>query len=758
MPRFYLHTFCLMLILLMPQTLLAARGKVSGSAELSYARQSVKKGGVETVAADHFVQQYSLLWENKGKLNKGRLGSYDVALGYEWSHVDSEVNGQQIQIDNPLDKILYRGEIRIEPGGLPFNLRAYSHDMHRTNFVSNDLGTLFTDNRYDRKRGIVTDINNGTHVVSGLTFMAGITNGQYNGQYRDILSTLPKLLIDYKQEDVHDVRGLSPESYTNRDLAFISLNKKDNWFHYRRFEHIDNLHSSQNSSQDTYLLGTVDHNDRRQWVNLTNWIKVSTDLSYTEINADQSRGAADSSERYNINLFAKAARTRWQGNEFTTYSRTRNADRLESRLRVPVYANGELNRDTSWRFQMESYQYRDANQLNVLARDTDDLYTRGEVTAFRQARYIFKPRFEFENKSGSEGEGQAMRLNAEFSNNPLYRSVEDLFARYSISGMSGTGDTGFNASYVEQTLQAKLQKQLNSQLLVGGEQKFDYGTGAYDPSVSDRINFTLSGIGSFGSGTGRFDSDAFRSSSKAFVEIKSQSPMRNWFEVTFDVYDGDAVSGNQTSLTHRLNYNRAALRLSWSNNYIIGDGLPDGSTVGSNGISSIDPSAARSTDFSSSYSTRFFVGYSPSRASNFTSTIDYERFQYRTGPDVESMNFEENYEYTVWHVNGRVRKLLVVGETGEYDKKLTSGVMNSIYAFTLFSDYYPTIHTLLGARVRYEFDDLTDADTMLTYLTAGLNYAKFQVSLDYSYGRRPSTDTEPEILESKWEVKVKKTF
>ncbi len=758
MPRCFILIICLLVVLPMSEAAFAAPGTLSGSAELRLAGQNVKTGGVETVDASHFVQQYSFLWEKQGQLNKGRFGSYDLALGYEWSYVDTEVNGQDAQIDNPLDKLLYRGEIKIAPGGLPFNMRAYSYDVHRTSFVSSDMGVLFTDNTQDYDRGIITDINNGTHITTGLTFMAGTANGYYKGKYRDLLTSLPRLLIDYKQETVHDVRGVNPQNYIDRDLAFVSLNKKDNWFHYRRFEHIDKLVSNQNTSQDTYLLGSIDHENRRQWINLTNWIKVSADMSFTDIKADQSRGAADSAERYDMNLFAKASRTRWQGNEFTSFSRVRTADRLENRLLVPVFARGELNRDTSWRFQMESYQYRDLNQINMSERDTDDLYARGEVTAFRQARYVFKPRAEFENKSGSEGEGQSVRLSAEFNNNPQYRSVEDLFASYTIAGMSGTGDTGISASYVEQTLKAKLQKQINSSYLVGAEQTFDYGTGAYDTTVSDKIQFNLAGIGSFGSATGSFDSSVFRSNSRAFVEIKAQSPMRNRFELEFDLYESDVVSGNQAALTHRMDYNKAALRLSWTNNYVIGDGLPNESVIGSYGPSTTDPGAARSADFSSSYSTRFYANYAPSRASRFSTSIDYEKFQYNIGPDVETMNFEESYEYTVWHVNGRIRKLLVVGETGEYDKSQTAGTATSLYSFTLFTDYYPTRHALLGARIRYEYDDLFDTDTVLTYLTAGLNYSEFQVSLDYSYGRRAATDTEPEILESKWEVKVKKTF
>ncbi|NCP78864.1 MAG: hypothetical protein GW833_06890, partial [Desulfuromonadales bacterium] len=137
---------CLVLLLLaLPAAVFAARGKLSGSAELMYAGQTAETDGVKTLDARSFVQQYSLLYTKKGEFQRGRLGDYDVALGYEWNWVDSEINGDKVEIDNPLSKILYRGDIKIAPGGLPFRLHAFSYDMHQTSFTSSDLGTLFAN-------------------------------------------------------------------------------------------------------------------------------------------------------------------------------------------------------------------------------------------------------------------------------------------------------------------------------------------------------------------------------------------------------------------------------------------------------------------------------------------------------------------------------------------------------------------------------------------------------------------------------------
>jgi len=752
-----------LLLLALPAAVFAARGKLSGSAELMYAGQTAETDGVKTLDARSFVQQYSLLYTKKGEFQRGRLGDYDVALGYEWNWVDSEINGDKVEIDNPLSKILYRGDIKIAPGGLPFRLHAFSYDMHQTSFTSSDLGTLFAnDDQTTANSGIVTDINNGTHLTTGITLEAGVQNGNYQGQFRDMLATLPRLLIDYKQDVVRDVKGPNPRSYLDRDLAFVSLNKKNNWFHYRRFEHIDKVDSEQNTSEDTFLLGTIDHTNRRQWVNLTNWIQVSTDISYTNSNSNRNQAGLDNSQRYDANFFTKAQRTRWGLDNFSTYSRIRNQDRLEQSLEVPFFARGELNRDTSWRFQLESLRYEDESQTSSFSRERQGLYLRGQVETFRQARYLMRPMLELETKAGSEGKGQSGHASLELYSNRNYRSNSDLFASYGVMYSSGTGDTtNADVSYVEQKLHLRMESQANTMFRLGAEEQIVYGSGQYDSSVSDRIDADLGGVASFDGGNGSFDDSLLRSTTSTFVEISLLKGLKNRFGVDYDVIESDTVTGRQLALNHRLDYNNGgAFSVYWINNYVTGDGMP-GSEInpGAGTASQIDGTATSQSNFDNSYATTLRLRHNRSRAAQFQVTLDYEIFNYKNGDSADRASVQESYEYTFWHVNGRIRKLLTLGQKAEYSKTTSLATEpEELQAYSVYASYYPTYNTLLSARLRYELDDLADTETLLTFLSAGMTFAKFQASIDYSYGRRPETSTNPDVLEHKWEAKIKKTF
>ncbi len=762
MPRSFSFSICLLLLLLVfPAVSFSARGKLTGSAELMFAGQTSATAGVKTLDASHFVQQYSLLWTKQDKISNGRLGRYNITLGYDWRWVDSEINGNKVAIENPLDKLLYRGEITLAPGGLPFRMHAFSYDMHQTTFNSVDLGLLFAnDEQSTSRRGIVNNINNGTHITTGVRLEAGVSNGHYQGQYRDLLANLPRFMIDYKQRVVQDVKGPNPLDYVDRDLAFVSLNKKNNWIHYRRFEHEDKINADQNNSENSFMLGTIDQTDRRQWVNLTNWINVSADISYTESDYSPNLAATADSTRYDINLFAKATRTRWQLDNFTSYSRIGTHNRLEHTLHVPFYSRGELNRDTHWRFQLEANRYATDQISSLETENSDGLYMRGQLDTFRQARYIMRPMLELETKSGSKGQGQSARLGMELFSSSQYRSETDIFAGYSALYSTGSGVNEPNVSFTEHVLTMRMEDRLSSLWRVGIGEEIIYGSGRYDNTVADRIGAVLSTTGILDGGAQAFGDSLIKSVTSAFADLVLPSGLRNHFEANYELLESDTLSGSQLSLSHRLDYARNGMSINFLNNYVDGSGLSGSNLDSSSGVAAlIDSSSTNGDDFSNSFSSALRFNYAPGRSSNFNLQLEYEGSHYKVNGSVERSSVEQTYEYTFWHNRGRIRKLLVLGETVEYSKG--EGVANEpegLLVYSVFSSYYPTSKTLLSARLRYEKTDLDDTETLLTFLSAGVDFSKFQASVDYSYGRRPETSTSSEVLEHKWEVTVKKTF
>ena len=120
---------------------------------------------------------------------------------------------------------------------------------------------------------------------------------------------------------------------------------------------------------------------------------------------------------------------------------------------------------------------------------------------------------------------------------------------------------------------------------------------------------------------------------------------------------------------------------------------------------------------------------------------------------------QQDYRYNIFAVNGIVRKLADIGERLEYEVfDPASGQRETATAFTLLGNYYPTRHTLLGARIRYEMRNPEETNTLTWYTTAGLDFEKFQLALDYAYGTRTAGSLMPERKEHRWEVQVKKTF
>lgn len=202
-----------------------ALAEVSGLVEWRYADYAAKEDGKKVADASHFTQLYSLLYEKSDRISGGRVGKYDLALGAQWSSVDSAFNGQDSDADEL--KLLYRGDLLLAPGGLPFNLHLYSRDMRLPTW---EYGSHSLD--YDIiDPYMIGGLYGGQHVQAGATLMVGIRNGSYLGKYREILSQVPRLLIDYREDYVRDLDNDTPQHYRTRNLAFVSLNKKDNWFH-----------------------------------------------------------------------------------------------------------------------------------------------------------------------------------------------------------------------------------------------------------------------------------------------------------------------------------------------------------------------------------------------------------------------------------------------------------------------------------------------------------------------------------------------
>ncbi len=736
---------------------LAIPGNMSGSAELRYAQHTAEEGGVTVQDASHFIQQYSVLWSTKGRLREGRAGEYDFSLGYEWSSVDVDIDGATNDIDTPLDKILFRGDVLLAPGGLPIQLHLFSYDMQHLSLGYQQLGELFVNEDSVQQAGIVTSFQNGSHITTGMTLIAGNKNGSYRGEYRDLLTAMPKIFIDFRQTEVRDVEGVSPRDYVDRDLAFVSLNKNKNWFHYRFFTHEDKIDPSQDYQNQTFLLGTIDHVNRRQWVDLTNWIQISTDVSYSE--TTPSIGSLETQQkRYDYNLFTNAQRTNWRAGFYPSYSRIRDGISLEKQLDVPIIARGQLNRETAWRIRLENQHDQEAFFSSGAFEKESNIYVASRLDMFSQSRYMVSPFLDVEYKDSSEEDGYALRVGAEIYNNQRYRTDSDLFGSYSLSLFDGSVVSGGDTSYWEQQVRGRYAKDLTRDLRSGVEQELTFGSGEYDNDVSDFIQADAAFLTLSDGSSGAIEGTYIRSVTSWFVDHRPASRVYNRLNLSFDYIDSPTDSGGQFSVLHNLNYYGRVLKASLSNELILGGSLHETFRADQDLVSGLSI-VRQSGVVANSFESIGRLSYDPDRRHHNEFEIEIEWREFESGGSDQRYKFEQLYEYTLWKDRGLLRRLAVFGEEFEYEDYTPSfGPSSSLLSFTLFTELYPTRQTLFGVRLRYEIDAREQTDTALVFLTAGVDFQKFQVEFDYSYGTRTAGVNKPERVEHTWEMQVRKIF
>jgi hypothetical protein len=707
----------------------AGQGRLSGTLGLRYGVFTAEEDGMRVADANYATQQYSVLYETSGKLGSVRLGRYDLALGYEWNWVDAEVGmGDEVKIDNPLDKILFRGDIVLDPGGLPFRLNVFSRDMKRTTLETSSVGEV-----YGFESLLVSGLSNGSHVTTGVTFEGGVTGAYYAGLYRDVLSALPRLLIDYRQEDVHDVKGPNPRDFRDRDLAFISLNKKDNWLHYRVFNHEDRINPEDNYDEESFLLGTIDPSNKRKWVRLTNWIQASGDLSYTEYReVDEVRD----SNTYNMNLFTRTERTKWQAANYTSLNRYAALEYIDKSLTVPLFFRGELNQSTSWRFQLVGDRFRKELFGQSVNDYRDSLFFSGQVNAFRQSRYTVTPTLSAVVKKGTRGEGYAARGQFEFSTNPHYRQPVQLFGSYSVAAFDGTSEKGFEVKLVEHELEFAVDYDLSSDMKYGFEGKAIYASDVAARGVFDRISPNLLGSG-------------FASSGSLFVDKRHSASLGSRLEVSYQFADKSDTDSSVFGLEHTLDFGRGSVSASLSNTFSeiekSGGQLYDdfGSRVGSG------------WDFRSNGHVR----YTPGRALTAKIEYDYHQTRYAGVPDEKLTTFRQDVAYSVWARGGVLRKLFSVKEEISYERGVGVNLTDEIEMATLslIADYYPSRRTLLRSHVAYRVDEVANSNDLSLSLLASVNFARLRVELGYAYGVRDA-EVALDRKEQKLDITVSRDF
>jgi hypothetical protein len=748
----------------------AAQTRLSGDVTLGMAAYRAEEAGVELEKITSLYQQYTLSVARRDTLGDSRLGTYSLLLGYEFNVIDAEriEQGERDAAIGKMDagKIYYNANILLAPGGLPFRLNLFADDLTRSAPVGRTFSSLRLGSQANAGLSghlvdaeIPVDLKNGTHRNFGGTLLVGIRNGSYLGQYRDVLSQLPRLLIDYRQEDAKDLHShFSPTHYRYRDLAFVSLNKKDNWVHLRLREYTNFLDEEDNQLTKQVMIGTIDHALNRQWINLTNWIKISGELSYTEEEKsywDDVRGT------YNVNLFAVARNQGMNGSILSSFERENNGRLVKSSMELPISASIEQNRDTLIRTRFITEANQTASLAGVQYNPGEDWEgQQGEDKSFyldvnadlrRTRQVVVKPRLEMELKYEREDDrGIAVRVGGELTSSPLARKGLSWSTGYFLTSMQTEMGAG-RSNYMQNDLYGRIDKDINSALRIGGHGRVAIGTGDDDGMMGFRIPKMSSEVVRAGPQSAD-GSNTSNGNLTLFLDHQKRQ-LGNRLELAFDFTSGFGDTVKQSTLRHVLAYRQLAHTLDWESEIVVGDEIDAPQTVDLNYVQS-EESLSTNLDSRSSWSSRSTYHYDPSRSTAL------RLIGAVSGAQTLTYSLSEELTYRLYTTNGMVRRIAEFSEMIRYEKASQSSGSRDSTLYSLFSaSYLPTKYFL--CKVSTEIVSYLGSGALQQTNSAEVvfGFEKLKFLASYSRGEKDrESDDLPQVMEERWDLKVKKIF
>lgn len=744
----------LLVALLSPE---AGQAAITGSAEWNWVdyQRDLDSGG--TTRFSQFFQQYSLLYHDRQSFRGGRAGGYNVALGYEWSALD--LSGS---IDEEVDthKLLYRGELSFTPAKLPFAVRAYSFDLTRSNPSTHNLPETIID------PDIYVGLFNGQHYTTGLTLVVGESQPSTvpQGDFRTALAALPRLMVDYHEDYVRDLKRRDPSHYRTRDLAFVTLNRKKNWFHYRVYEHNDFIDSNNDTEERTLLLGTIDHLYRRQWINLTNWLAISADGSLTQSEGPRKRLYWAGDEFYQLNLFTVARRRDWNFSNFTTMTRdsTDQGD-LEKTFDFPLFAEGQFDPQLKWKLAFigssREEEYAD-KAFSLLDREEDNLFTRVQVENSRSLGRIVTSNGEVAwRKTSENGEARAARLGIELRSKRV-NDTQDWLASYSLAWFDADGASERTAgpeggtTYHEHVAEAAINVRPSPSVKAGLSQLLAVGFGNNAVNTTQHIAPEISSS-SFGSDDDEISENttSYRVKTSAYWEMSPPGRRSNRFHFDYDLLHITS-SRHRLQVGHHLAYSAEGLRVNARTTFYEGDDL--GYTWLTDGLGSLEHFTGE-PDLMLTHETR--LDYQPNR---FWQAGGWARAIWGKGDRGNGMfiDLKQDAAYHLFRTGGLMRRWFSFEQSFEYQQILNeAGVWRTELEFNAvwYATRYLTLDAMIGIR-HYGLSSQTEYEFQTSATTT---FRKLEARLAYAYGQIDEADENiflPGATEQRWEVSLKKYF
>lgn len=775
MPSFHRRLICSVLVLLLPLLCsVAAEARLSAEAALNYTNYDVGDKYGSHLSGNSFTQDYSLLYDTKGTIYNSRIGKYEVALGYNWSALDTTIKGSDLLVGTTLQSpeniketrghLYYSGEILLDPKEMPFRFTAYSRDLTKNSVAYSD--TPLISKMFSQNGGVLlgtpnlaSGINDGVHINSGATLVAGVKNGMTNG-YNEVLRHFPMIMLDYRDQINRDRRSITPIDTRLSRLAFVSLNKKDNWFHYRFSTYKDYINSDNNYEESQVQIGTVDQTMARRWIDFSNWIQVSTDLQFTKRNNFRT---LENYEEVSLNLFGQARRNSWELRSYNYFDRYREeSGRLTYSTNLPLYISGVLNPDVSWRTRTSYRDIHDTTGARLL-----NLLGGYQVEAFKRSQFTLTHFVDIESSSTTNADMLVLSAGLETTSTSRFSRQWTLGASYKFKDIVNKSTLDSSDFYVHRTsLQAGYVPTNQLRVVVRQDNEFTHGTNQVFTSPVRDVNST---IPQYDNPRGYLSSlsgaSGFRSLSYLSVMWNPLPRWRYSLTASEDIFSAsDSSSSKFTNLSAAMDYSNEALKINNSLSYTnSNDSInSQASTLSYRATLSYQHSRSLNSRlmfscFASTLSGLSSSGYDAEQQSNYSyysyAGIARKLFEisevltYSNSPTLDAVRFysaNSNYDYNA----------ILAADAKSTSSVATSNIRTSRGSLSLGAKYYPLRQLTLAAGGRYLFDNTLDNYSMLWYSSISTNYKLLQASLDYYQGKRQSDG----LIEKKFTANVKKLF
>lgn len=748
MPILLRHNWSISTALLLLAALLwpsSAVARLSAQASLNYTNYDVRNNYGRHLSAHSFTQDYSLLYEHAGNIYDARIGKYNVSLGYNWSALDTSIRSDQgyENIQANRGHILFNGELLLDPKEIPFRFTAFSRDLTKnalttidtpliSNMVSLDGTLLGTPN-------LVTGINDGIHIDSGATLVAGVKNGMTNG-YNEIFRHFPMIMVDYRDQINRDLRATTPVDNRMTRLAFVSLNKKDNWFHYRYLTYDDYIDSSNNYKERQIQIGTIDHTQARRWIDFSNWLQISTDLQLTR---KMSGSLAQNYEEVDINLFAHAQRRNWEARSYNNFNRYREENgKLTYRTTIPLYVSGVLNPEVSWSTRAS---YRE-NHDNAGAH-LEGLLAGYRVDAFKRSRFTVSQNLDVESTVSENSDMLVLSGGLETTSSAGFSRQWSLGAAYNVKNAINK-NTSNSTNFIEHKLSLHAGYTPSNQVRITLRQENDFTRGnnsTFYSSVRDSGTSIPQYVSPRSVPVENIGASSYRSLSSLSVAWNPLPRLNLGFSASEDYFSSENVgSSNIANVSALINYSRDNMKFNDVVTYTEGNYQLELNTKTFSNVASLEYTFNRNLD-------------SKLAASYYRWTENRQRSS--------SYVVEQYLNYNYYSYAGMARKTLELNETFTYSYSpvdnvsfaANAGAYNSRpskASLTLGFKYYPLRQLVLTGGSRYQYDNKIKNYSLLWYASVGTNFRLFQASLDYYQGKRQSDG----LIEKKLTANVKKSF